>query len=98
MSKVCSKSRWPGPTRAAAAKAWSGRLAEKGGRGVAFDVVIRLQKGVREGELLLRAGKPDSEVVENVRYDIVKTYYYLPTPSDPWITTIRLQGGRITDL
>jgi hypothetical protein len=74
------------------------RLAQNAPRGLAFDVFIRLQKGMSEGELLLRAGKPDSEVVENMHHDIVKTYYYLPTQSDPWITTIRLQGGRITDL
>ncbi len=73
-------------------------LAQNDTRGLAFDVFIRLQKGMSEGELLLRAGKPDSESVENMRYDIVKTYYYFPTSSDPWITTIRLVGGRIADL
>jgi hypothetical protein len=67
-------------------------------RGMAFDVFIRLQQGMSEGELLLRAGKPDSQSVENMRNDIVKTYYYFPTASDPWITTIRLQGGRIANL
>lgn len=73
-------------------------LAQSSVRGMAFDVFIRLQNGMSEGELLLRAGKPDSESIENMRNDIVKTYYYLPTPSDPWITTIRLVGGRITNL
>jgi hypothetical protein len=73
-------------------------VAQNDARGMAFDVFIRLQKGMSEGELLLRAGKPDSESVENMRYDIVKTYYYLPTASDPWITTIRVVGGRIADL
>ena len=33
-----------------------------------------------------------------MRNDIVKTYYYFPTSSDPWITTIRLEGGRIASL
>jgi hypothetical protein len=74
------------------------RLAQNDARGLAFDVFIRLQKGMSEGELLLRAGKPDSESVENMRNDIVKTYYYFPTASDPWITTIRLVGGRIADI
>ena len=65
-------------------------LAQNAPRGLAFDVFIRIQKGMSEGELLLRAGKPDSEVVENMRGNIVKSYYYFPTSSDPWITTIRL--------
>jgi hypothetical protein len=73
-------------------------LAQSSARGMAFDVFIRLERGMSEGELLLRAGKPDSESVENMRYDIVKTYYYFPTSSDPWITTIRVIGGRIADL
>jgi hypothetical protein len=73
-------------------------LAQSSARGMAFDVFIRLERGMSEGELLLRAGKPDSESVENMRYDIVKTYYYFPTASDPWITTIRVVGGRIADL
>jgi hypothetical protein len=74
------------------------RLAQNDVRGMAFDVFIRLQQGMSEGELLLRAGKPDSQSIENMRYDIVKTYYYFPTPSDPWITAIRLEGGRIANL
>jgi hypothetical protein len=67
-------------------------------RGMSFDIFIRLQQGMSEGELLLRAGKPDSQAVESMRYNIVKTYYYFPTPSDPWITTVRLEGGRIAAL
>lgn len=67
-------------------------------RGMDFDVFIRLQAGMSEGELLLRAGKPDSEVVENFRNDIVKTYYYFPTVSNPWITAITLRGGRIVNI
>lgn len=81
-----------------AAGAQSMALAQSDARGLAFDVFIRLQQGMSEGELLLRAGKPDSQSVENMRNDIVKTYYYFPTPSDPWITTIRLEGGRIANL
>ena len=63
-----------------------------------FDVFIRLQTGMSEGEVLLRAGKPDSESVENFRNDIVKSYYYFPTPSNPWITTIKLRGGRVVNI
>ena len=67
-------------------------------RGMNFDVFIRLQTGMSEGELLLRAGKPDSESVENFFDDIVKSYYYFPTTANPWITTIRLRGGRIVNI
>ena len=73
-------------------------LAQSDTRGLDFDVYIRLQNGMSEGELQLRAGKPDSESVENFRNDIVKTYYYFPTPSNPWITTITLRGGRIVNI
>jgi hypothetical protein len=80
------------------AAAESPRAAESEVRGLRFEVFIRLQQGMSEGELLLRAGKPDSQAVENMRNDIVKTYYYFPTTADPWITTIRLEGGRIASL
>jgi hypothetical protein len=67
-------------------------------RGLDSNVYIRLQTGMSEGELLLRAGRPDSESVENFHDDIVKTYYYLPTASNPWITAITLRGGRIANI
>ena len=67
-------------------------------RGMPFDVFIRIQQGMSEGEVLLRAGKPDSQSVESMRNFVVKTYYYFPTPSDPWITTIRIEGGRVANL
>lgn len=75
-----------------------GAAAAEDTRGMGFDIYIRLQNGMSEGELLLRAGKPDSEAVENTRGNIVKTYYYFPTASDPWITTVTLRGGRIINL
>lgn len=74
------------------------RAAANDVRGMAFDVYIRLQTGMSEAELLLRAGKPDQESVESVRHDIVKTYYYLPTSANPWLTAITLRGGRIFNL
>jgi Domain of unknown function (DUF4124) len=67
-------------------------------RGMDFDVYIRLQSGMTEGELLLRAGKPDHEGVESFRYDIVKSYYYFPTVANPYITVVTLRGGRIANL
>ena len=67
-------------------------------RGMEFDVYIRLQRGMTEGELLLRAGRPDYESLDGFRLDIVKTYYYFPTPSNPYTTVVTLQGGRIFEL
>ena len=63
-------------------------------RGLDFDIYIRLQRGMTEGELLLRAGRPDYETVDNL-VDLVRTYYYLPTISNPFTTIVKLSGGRI---
>jgi hypothetical protein len=67
-------------------------------RGMDFDIFIRLQTGMTEGELLLRAGRPDHEAVENFRHDIVKSYYYFPTVANPYTTVVTLRGGRIANL
>ncbi|MBI2509256.1 MAG: DUF4124 domain-containing protein [Betaproteobacteria bacterium] len=67
-------------------------------RGMDFDTFIRLQRGMTEGELLIRAGRPDHESVENFRRDIVKTFYYFPTVSSPFTTVVTLRGGRIFEL
>ncbi len=85
-----------GPAPVAAAE--NLQLAQSEVRGLPFEVFIRLQQGMSEGELILRTGKPDAQSVDSMRNDIVKTYYYFPTSSDPWITTIRLEGGRIASL
>lgn len=82
---------------ASAKNSWT-TVAANDTRGMEFDVFIRLQNGMSEGELLLRAGKPDSESIENLRSDIVKTYYYFPTTANPRITTITLRGGRIINI
>ncbi len=67
-------------------------------RGMDFDIYIRLQRGMTEGELLLRAGRPDYESLENLRHDIVKTFYYFPTVANPYTTVVTLRGGRIFDI
>ena len=64
-------------------------------RGMDFDTYIRLQGGMTEGELLLRAGRPDHESVDSIRRDIVKTFYYFPTSANPYTTVVTLNGGRI---
>lgn len=67
-------------------------------RGMDFDVYIRLQRGMTEGELLLRAGRPDHQSLDNLVYDVVKTYYYFPTSANPYTTVVTLRGGRIDEL
>jgi hypothetical protein len=67
-------------------------------RGMEFDTFIRLQRGMTEGELLIRAGAPDHASVENFRNDIVKTYYYFPTVANPFTTVVTVRGGRIANL
>lgn len=67
-------------------------------RGMEFEVYIRLQRGMTEGELLLRAGKPDYESLENLRHNIVRSFYYFPTVSNPYTTVVTLRGGRIHDM
>ena len=67
-------------------------------RGMEFDIYIRLQRGMTEGELLLRAGRPDHESVENFRNDIVKCWYYFPTIADPYTTTVTVRGGRVANI
>ena len=67
-------------------------------RGMDFDVYIRLQRGMNEGELLLRAGQPDHQSVDNLIDEIAKTYYYFPTTFNPYTTVVTLRGGRISEL
>jgi len=67
-------------------------------RGMDFDTFIRLQVGMSEGELIMRAGKPDHESVENFRNNVIKSLYYYPTTANPYITTVTLNGGRITNI
>jgi hypothetical protein len=67
-------------------------------RGMDFQTFIHLRTGMTEGELMLRAGRPDHESVENFRHDIVKSYYYYPTLADPFITVVVVRGGRISNI
>lgn len=67
-------------------------------RGMDFDTFIRLQRGMTEGELLLRAGNPDQMNVEDFQSLIVKSYYYHPTAGDPYITVVTVRGGRIDNI
>jgi len=66
-------------------------------RGMAFATYIRLQVGMTEGELLLRAGPPDRETIEDTRA-VAKSLYYYPTSSDPFLTVVTVRGGRVADI
>lgn len=66
-------------------------------RGLPFEVYIRLEVGMSEGELMLRAGRPDHIGVDS-RWDNARSFYYYPTSADPYITTVTVRGGRIVNL
>ncbi len=66
-------------------------------RGMPFEVFIRLEHGMTEGELVLRAGKPDHQSFDNPREGL-KTMYYYPTPANPFLTTVALRSGRIANI
>ncbi|MEQ1773032.1 MAG: DUF4124 domain-containing protein [Burkholderiales bacterium] len=67
-------------------------------RGMDFSTFIYLQRGMSEGEVLLRAGRPDFESVENFRNNVVKSLYYYPTTANPFITIVTVRGGRVADI
>jgi hypothetical protein len=67
-------------------------------RGMDFQTFVNLRTGMSEGELMLRAGRPDFETVDNFRDDIGKSYYYYPTIADPFITVVTVRGGVITNI
>jgi hypothetical protein len=63
-------------------------------RGLDFRRFVSLREGMSEGELLSVAGAPDLQRRER-SFDI---YTYMPTPADPFVTTITLLRGRVQDL
>lgn len=65
-------------------------------RGMTFDVFARIDRGMTEGEVVLRAGPPDYEATD--AYRMGKTWFYYPTSSDPFTTTITMRGGRVFEL
>jgi len=67
-------------------------------RGMDFETFIRLQRGMSEGEFLSRAGPPDYVALDGVRHEVVKSFYYYPTATDPFTTVVTVRGGRIDNL
>jgi Domain of unknown function (DUF4124) len=90
----------PGPIQPGVAPPPPGAVVapDKPVRGMEFSTFIYLQRGMTEGEVLLRAGRPDHESVENFRNYVVKSLYYYPTSTNPFITVITLRGGRVADI
>jgi hypothetical protein len=67
-------------------------------RGMTFDTFVRLERGMTEGELLIRAGPPDHQSLDGYQDYVVKSFFYFPTLTDPFTTVVRLRGGRIANL
>lgn len=67
-------------------------------RGMTFDTFVRLERGMTEGELLVRAGPPDHQSLDGDQDYLAKTFYYFPTLTDPFTTVVKLRGGRIAYL
>ena len=63
-------------------------------RGLDFRKYVSLQRGMSEGELLGIAGAPDLQT----RDRSLRTYTYLPTPADPFTTTVTLVRGRVSEI
>jgi hypothetical protein len=64
-------------------------------RGLDFRAYVSLSRGMTEGELVTIAGKPDMLSTDR---RAITTYTYLPTPGDPFVTTITLTYGRISEI
>lgn len=64
-------------------------------RGLDFRNYLSLHRGMSEGELLTIAGPADL-VFSDVFAD--KRYTYLPTPVNPFTTTVTVIGGRINHI
>jgi hypothetical protein len=63
-------------------------------RGLDFRKYVSVQRGMSEGELFVIAGAPDL----HTRDRSFSTYTYLPTVADPFVTTIELVRGRISEI
>lgn len=69
-------------------------LAPPAARGLEFRRYISLQRGMTEGEVLAIAGPPDLQSRDR-SFDRLT---YMPTVSDPFVTTITLLRGRISEI
>ena len=75
------------------------RAATPRARGMSLDTFRQLEAGMPEGEVLVRAGPPDYESNQFLSSGYLgKTWYYLPTPSDPFTTVVQISGGLVFSL
>ncbi|MGH8724074.1 MAG: DUF4124 domain-containing protein [Burkholderiales bacterium] len=79
-------------TRLAAERA---AAAPRPARGLEFRKYIWIQRGMSEGELFTVAGSPD---LQSRDARALKNYTYLPTVADPFITTVTLIRGRVSEV
>jgi hypothetical protein len=63
-------------------------------RGLEFRKYISIQRGMPEGEVLSIAGPPDHQS----RDRNMQRFTYMPTSADPFVTTITLVRGRVSDV
>ncbi len=63
-------------------------------RGLDFRKYLSIQRGMSEGELVTIAGSPDLLF----RDFSFRTYTWLPTPADPFTTTITVVSGRVSEI
>jgi hypothetical protein len=88
----------PGAWHAAAPRATPVHLREAPSRGMSFDTFMRLSRGMTEGELVMRAGRPDWVTLEEFARVPARSYHYFPTARDPFHTIVTLRGGTIYNL
>lgn len=81
---------------AAEARASAERAAAEPPRphGLEFRRYISIYRGMSEGELVAVAGAPDLLFLDFS----FKTYTWLPTPTDPFTTTVTLVSGRVSEI
>lgn len=64
-----------------------------------FETYIKLEPGMLESELLVRAGPPDLVTMPG-GFSEVRRLHYIPGPGehDPFLTVITIRAGRIADV
>ena len=63
-------------------------------QGLDFRKYVSIQRGMSEGELVAIAGSPDLLF----RDFSFRTYTWLPTPADPFTTTVTVVSGRVSEI
>jgi hypothetical protein len=66
--------------------------------GLDFNTYLSIQRSMSEGEVLASAGPPDyiADLGFTPESLPIRTYSYLPTPAQPYATTVTFFGGRVS--